>query len=101
MSNRFSIGFNNVKSEKAEFTNKYDVLLGITADLEVRIDELVRIEPWISIVELGVQLRSWLLYYGRTHKESFVYISMDADEPIVVFKVIDGEWIVYVWGDEY
>ncbi|MGH3865453.1 MAG: hypothetical protein ACRDQ4_04800 [Pseudonocardiaceae bacterium] len=73
--------FTDAKLERESIRDKFDLLLGITAEFEVIIDDrLLYRELLFPIVELRAQLELWL-EASLPRGEDFEFQSMESDEP--------------------
>ena len=85
------IQFTDARNERAVLRDKFDLLLGIVATLEIWVaDKLLYREQLFPIVELGVALERWLAA-GLPARRDFQFHSMDSDEEGLVWLRSVGE----------
>lgn len=82
--------------------SRYDLLLGVVADFEIRInDQLLYREAMMPIVELAIALTDWL-QAGLRASADFEFKSLEADESGAVwFRRIEGGWRIGSLYQEY
>jgi hypothetical protein len=87
------IRFTGARTERTEIRDKYDLLLGIVATLEVSVESrLLYREEMFPIVELRVALERWL-GSGLPAGDDFEFQSMESDEKgLVWLHKVDSAW---------
>jgi hypothetical protein len=103
--------FHDAELETPGTTDKYQLLLGVTATFEIRVDDRVLFhEVLFTVVELALALRRWLSD-GMPRRRAFEFQSIEYDEDGVVWIRPEGDgWRVgsihqeypehTVWSDE-
>lgn len=87
------IRFRDAQQERPTIRDRYDLLLGVVATLEVDFrDRLLYREDGFPIVELRTELESWLRHGFRRHAD-FEFRSMESDEDgFVWFRRVEDGW---------
>ncbi|WP_175491302.1 DUF7878 domain-containing protein [Microbacterium azadirachtae] len=79
----FRIDFSDTHFERSELTDRFDLLLGVVADISVTNEGAVLFsEPMFPIVELRQAIKSWL---DRGAEGSFEFESLEADDAALVW----------------
>jgi hypothetical protein len=94
--------FTNVRNERDEIRNEFDVLIGVTATFEIRIGKRKLYgETMFPIVELAVALRRWM-DGAMESGEAFEFISLESDEVGLVWIRPDQDgWRIGSLCQEY
>ena len=75
----------NLRFERSDPTDRFDLLLGVCADLVLQTDgRTLYSEPDFPVTELAVQLMVWS-HQGLENGEDFEFSSMESDETGLVW----------------
>jgi len=94
--------FTDTRLERPSVRDKFDLLLGVVATLEVRFaDRLLYREELFPIVELRAELGRWLS--GAYHRhENFKFRSMESDEDgLLWLRWVGDGWRIGSTQQEY
>ena len=95
-----ALSFRNVRTE-AVLQTHWDALVGILADVEIRIDDrLWYSELHVSLMELADAVATWL---KQPSPVTFAYSSLDSEEPWLIRFVCLGScgWRLEAYGEEF
>lgn len=87
--------FGPLALEKPDLSGRLEVLVGVIADFRIEIGGRPFFhEPEFPVVELAACLQQWLADLDQGTIADFVYDSMEADEPLLLFRQRDDGWNV-------
>jgi len=88
-----TIHFTDARNERALLRDKYDLLLGIVATLQIWVDgKLLYREEVFPVVELRAALERWLAV-GLPARRDFEFQSMESDEEALIWlRSVGSTW---------